>query len=95
MILFPGGTVDARRMPNSHNGSTPTTLAEAPAALAGYDCRDAAEFLKEAQRLIALGRLDEARFELQMAARHVQNAAQWCEPYAPVPTEVSYLETGK
>ena len=56
-------------------GPTPMTVTS---SVALDELRDACAFIGDAKRLIAQGRFDKARFELQMAARHIGNAQLWC-----------------
>jgi hypothetical protein len=77
-LAFPGGVTDTSSFVESHpNGETPTTTAR---MLMLRELDDAAAFVTDARKLIEQGRSGEARFELQMAARHIANALLWCEP---------------
>lgn len=85
-LRFPGGEVRVAGFVQSHNVPTPSTLstpeqrAEAVRGLILDELADATAFIADARKLIEQGRRDDARFELQMAARHIENAKRWCEP---------------
>lgn len=77
-LRFEGGVVDLDAMPEAHAGGvTPTTTAR---QLVLDELTDAAAFILDARKLLERGLAEEARFDLRMAARHINNALQWSEP---------------
>jgi hypothetical protein len=54
-------------------------LAPGKAIIANRCLSDGARAIAEARRLIALGRNEDARFELSEAARCIKHAARWAE----------------
>lgn len=79
-LQFEGGVVELVGMPRSHNGPTPTTVDASPRAtayLVEHTLADLDGALLEARRLVALGRHDEARFELGQVVALAREAIGW------------------
>jgi hypothetical protein len=77
-----GGLIIGGEVPESHPGGvTPSTVTNtaSSAGLAEETIAEMGEYIAEARRLIALGRHDEARFELSQVARLTQEARSWLE----------------